>query len=140
MSIFGYFLGIFGYFWVFLGTYGYFWVFVGVFGYFWVFLCILVIFGNLSTFYWTVVIGSECNFFWDRHYVVWSSVVWSCEIVCNVARDCWPVGLVPFWANFSTYPRAQSWRNLYFKWKTFIIDWETNRKVFVPQRLTALRV
>ena len=34
---------------------------------YWVFLGI---FGILSTFYWAVVIGSECNFFWDRLYVV----------------------------------------------------------------------
>ena len=42
-------------------------VFLGIFGYHWVFLRIL---GILSTFYWTLVIGSECNFFWDRRNVV----------------------------------------------------------------------
>ena len=57
------FSGAFGYFWVFLGIFGYFWVFLGNFGQFWVLLGILGILGILSTFYWTVVIGSECNFF-----------------------------------------------------------------------------
>ena len=32
-------------------------VFLGIFGYVWKIL------GILSTFYWTLVIGSECNFF-----------------------------------------------------------------------------
>ena len=50
-----------------MGIFGCFWVFLGIFEYHWVFSGIL---GILTSFYWTLVIGSECNFFWDRRYIV----------------------------------------------------------------------
>ena len=96
MSIHGYFLGVLGYFGVFLGIFRYYWVFLGnlgIFGYIWVFLGV-ILYSIISILYrYCIDIVSVLHLYISHGLGGRKSFV--CHVVlCNLARDCWPVGLV----------------------------------------------